>query len=144
MKPSHQLIWKLLLVFLLVSFAAAGLDWLSAREGMQRKELLFLDDVLTGLVSAAFVFVVSRRADERQNELERRLKVAGEMNHHIRNALQPIVYAHTLDPNQYTPMVRDSVRRIEWALNVVLEGDGEPQVRDAEPSVKIDKIHTPE
>ncbi|GAC1663542.1 MAG: hypothetical protein NVS9B15_26560 [Acidobacteriaceae bacterium] len=104
MKRSHRLLWKIVAVFVIVTAGGGGLDWLSSREGMKSRELLFLDAVLTGAVSAAFVFVVMGRADEREAELERRLKVAGQMNHHIRNALQPILYAQTISPNEFTPI----------------------------------------
>ena len=127
-------------VFVVVTAAAWGVDWISAREGVRRPEVLLLDDALTGAVSAVLVAVLMRRAHEKELELKRRLKVQSEMNHHIRNALQPILYAATIEPNEYTPMVRDSIQRIEWALREVLQ---EPS-GNGDYSAKIDKIHSPE
>ena len=117
---------------------------MSLHQGVSRPEVFLLDDILTGGVSAALVVVLLRGAEERQRNLERRLKVQAEMNHHIRNALQPILYAYTITPNEYTPMVRESVQRIEWALREVLQ---DPHAEAADPTAysdKIDKIHSPE
>ena len=117
---------------------------MSLHQGVSRPEVFLLDDILTGGVSAALVVVLLRGAEERQRNLERRLKVQAEMNHHIRNALQPILYAYTITPNEYTPMVRESVQRIEWALREVLQ---DPRAAAADPTAhsdKIDKIHSPE
>ena len=138
------MIWIAAAIFVVVSAAAWALDWMSFHQGISRPEVFLLDDVLTGGLSAALVVVVMRRAAEKQCDLERRLKLQGDMNHHIRNALQPILYAYTITPNEYTPMVRESVQRIEWALREVLQ---DPHAAASDPTAysdKIDKIHSPE
>jgi hypothetical protein len=56
----------------------------------------------------------------------RRFEAIALMNHHIRNALQAILYSSAAD-NAAT--VRASVERIEWTLRVVL-----PKVEQALPT----------
>ena len=78
----------------------------------------FLDDVLGGVIVAAISFLNERR---RRRYLENRLRVIALMNHHVRNALQAIKYAHLTD--QQVRLIEESVARIEWALREVLPGN---------------------
>jgi exosortase/archaeosortase len=89
-----------------------------------RAEARYLDYVLLALVAVVFVLVLEdfhQRETQKLQELE---KLVAEMNHHVRNALQVISYAQFA--NSETPPredVRDSIRRIEWALREIL-GEG--------------------
>jgi hypothetical protein len=88
-----------------------------------RPEATILDDLLLGLLAA--VLVVSL---EKQHEREIRLQKARigmiiEMNHHIRNALQSIVYASAGMEGENAKAIRDASRRVEWALKEVLPAE---------------------
>lgn len=50
----------------------------------------WLDDILTGVVAGAAMFVVFRGMASRSAANAKRLRDIGEMNHHVRNALQVI------------------------------------------------------
>lgn len=81
-----------------------------------------IDDVLIGLVAAAFVFLVQR---QQERELRRQLQNAAvieQMNHHIRNALQVIVTHAGLDHEAKPELqqIDDAVARIDWALREIL------------------------
>jgi hypothetical protein len=44
-----------------------------------------------------------------------------EMNHHVRNALQPIIYSPFLpEQTEQIRIIQEGTRRIEWALKEVL------------------------
>ena len=74
--------------------------------------------MVTGLVLFTY-------EQHRYKRLRERLRVISEMNHHVRNALQPILYApqSSMDREQQVKVVRDCVGRIQWALREVLPSD---------------------
>jgi hypothetical protein len=46
------------------------------------------------------------------------------MNHHVRNALQPIMYSPYLkEQAEQVKVIQEGTRRIEWALREVLPGE---------------------
>lgn len=107
----------------LVCVTAAGLiaDQFLRREGISRRDLLFLSDILVGLVAASLVFVLSVHHTQKAKIVADRLRVIGEMNHHIRNALQVIEYhAWTKKGEQEIASMHQAVTRITWALQEVL------------------------
>ena len=82
-----------------------------------------VDDALIGLGVAFLVLLYERR--QRRN-LIMKLEVIRMMNHHVRNSLQVISFAHTVpQQEELTKRVRDAVERIEWALREVLPGQRE-------------------
>ncbi len=103
-------------------FAAVTLiDAILAKAGLHA-EATYLDDLLLGSLTAALVFVLQLH---HEHELERQRQsamVIEQMNHHIRNALQVIVYR--TDPktrdSQELLDIRNSVDRIDWALREIL------------------------
>jgi hypothetical protein len=83
-----------------------------------------IDDLLVGIVAGAMVFAYERH----QHKLVlARLRVIAEMNHHVRNALQPILYSPFLQEQaEQVRTIQEGTRRIEWALREVLPGEAEP------------------
>ncbi len=104
-----------------VTLAGFIADQLLRREGVSRRDLLFLSDFLVGLVAALLVFVLSAYQQHRAKIMADRLRVIAEMNHHIRNALQVIAY-HTWSAKseQEIASMHEAVNRITWALQEVL------------------------
>jgi len=46
------------------------------------------------------------------------------MNHHVRNALQPIMYSPYLkEQAEQVRIIQEGTRRIDWALREVLPGE---------------------
>ena len=104
-----------------VTIAGLIADQFLRREGISRRDLLFLSDILVGLVAASLVFVLSFYHAQKAKLVEDRLHVIGEMNHHIRNALQVIEYhAWTKKSEEEIASMHQAVTRITWALQEVL------------------------
>jgi hypothetical protein len=82
-----------------------------------------VDDLLVGIVAGAMVFAYERH----QHKLVlARMRVIAEMNHHVRNALQPIIYSPFLkEQAEQIRIIQEGTRRIEWALREVLPREAE-------------------
>ena len=91
-------------------------NWLSQNVLPSRWHIL--DDLLLG-VTAGFIVLWYERL--RTRALLQRLLIIREMNHHVRNALQVVIYAASAHKDEdLAEQVRDAVRRIDWALKEVL------------------------
>jgi len=82
------------------------------------------DNGVCAFATALVVFLYERRHLRKVNE---RLRVISEMNHHVRNALQPILYAAdgAIPHEEQIKLIRGAVSRIQWALTDVLPGESE-------------------
>lgn len=111
-----------------VGFVNWGLDevLISVAGHGHRTYMLFVD-VITGCFAALAIFAVMYWARERKLRMLGKLEQVGEINHHIRNALQMITLANhdKCDPAMYQIM-RDAVERIEWTLQEYLPTDHTP------------------
>ena len=81
-----------------------------------------VDDLLIGILSGFLVFAYERHQHKLILE---KMRVISEMNHHVRNALQPIAYLPYLKEQQaeQVRIIQEGTRRIEWALREVLPGE---------------------
>jgi hypothetical protein len=80
-----------------------------------------VDDLLIGVLAGVLVFAYERH--QHKLILEKML-VISEMNHHVRNALQPIMYSPYLkEQAEQVRIIQEGTRRIEWALREVLPGE---------------------
>lgn len=101
------------IVFLLLILV----DYISVRAGLTGMQR-FADDLLGAVIVGLIIFLDDRR---RSRYLASRLQVIALMNHHVRNALQTIKYAHLTE--QQVRLIDESVARIEWALREILPTD---------------------
>ena len=85
-----------------------------------------MDDFLGGFIAASILYLYERHRLRKFNE---HLHVIDLMNHHIRNALQPLMFL-TYEPEGKARMklVEHCVRRIDWALREVLPAKSEEQI----------------
>jgi hypothetical protein len=122
----HQLsiIWKASLLLMLVSGLLIAADRLSMRYGLDGSQRM-LDDFLGGLIAGSAFYLYERR---RQRRLCEHLHVIDLINHHIRNALQLLMFLK-YKPEERTQMelVGECVHRIDWALREVLPGRSKEQ-----------------
>jgi hypothetical protein len=80
-----------------------------------------VDDLLIGVLAGLLVFAYERHQHKLILE---KMRVISEMNHHVRNALQPIMYSPYLEEQaEQVRTIQEGTRRIEWALREVLPGD---------------------
>ncbi|HZQ90490.1 MAG TPA: hypothetical protein VFA60_01715 [Terriglobales bacterium] len=118
---------KAKIVLLSVAFATLvfavglGLDLLLIEQHEPRSLTLEISDAFTGMVAGALFLRLLIYGQRRRRELERRLEMIAEMNHHIRNALQVIAFSRHLPPEKEPLAAIDaSVKRIQWALKELL------------------------
>jgi hypothetical protein len=119
-RPSY---WKPLLhaiVAAVITFVlTVGADCLAMRQIGDLPINFLVDNVIAASIIGIIVFAYERR---RNRSLAQKLSTIFLMNHHIRNALQPIVMTEP-SSKEAAEQIRDSVARIEWALREVLTGN---------------------
>jgi uncharacterized protein with HEPN domain len=80
-----------------------------------------VSDILVSVVAGVLFLKVAQNRRERRRAVLQRLELIGEMNHHIRNALEVIsLSAHTSAYQRHMQGIRDAVNRINWALKEIL------------------------
>lgn len=123
-KSQRSAFWKTILLFILVSGFLIASDQLSIRCGLEGSQRI-VDDLLGGLI-AGLIFNLYER--HRLRQFSEHLHVIDLMNHHIRNALQPLMFL-TYKPEGKAQMkvVEECVHRIDWTLREVLPGKSEEQ-----------------
>jgi hypothetical protein len=105
-------------VFLLGSTLAA---WLTLHD--VHGFLAFVDNIVAGIAAGVMVLLYEHW---RRREVDKKLQTIRLMNHHVRNALQVIsAVCSSADGGEQPALVRDAVRRIEWALREVLPGESD-------------------
>jgi hypothetical protein len=123
-KSQRPAFWKATLLFTLVSGLLIAADQLSIRCGLDGSQRI-ADDLLGGLIAGAIFYLCERH---RLRRLSEQLHVIDLMNHHIRNALQPLMFV----PDEsgvkgHVNLVEECVRHIDWALREVLPCKSEEQ-----------------
>jgi hypothetical protein len=118
-KSQRSALWKAILLFILVSGLLIAADQLSMRYGLEGSQRI-VDDLLGGLIACSIFYLYERH---RLRRLSDNLHVIDLMNHHIRNALQPLMFL-TYEPEGKTQrkLVEECVHSIDWALRDVLPG----------------------
>lgn len=113
-------------------------DALLARAGLHAEQT-YIDNALVGAITASLVFFLQQQHERELSRQRQCAKAIEQMNHHIRNALQVIVYSTNVDlrDQQELEHIRDAVDRIDWALREIL-----PTVRASNP-VETDSSQQP-
>ena len=96
-------------------------DRLLAHMGLHA-EATYVDDFLLAAVTGALIFVLQLQHERELSRQRQSALIIEQMNHHIRNALQVIVYRmdpKTRDSRELRDL-RDSIDRIDWALREIL------------------------
>ena len=96
---------------------------------IHKAERLLASDFYTLLIAFGFSYVLLSYEGRRRKMLRRRMEVAAEVNHHIRNALTGVVFTAAVqnDP-ALLEVLRDATDRIDWVLTEVLP-DGSDDLR---------------
>lgn len=114
--------WILALLFTIFLFICnAAFDWFLMRRHESPFSMLEVSDGLSALVGGILFTKIVLDSRRRRRRLEQRLQTIRDMNHHIRNALEVIALtAHTSKDQENMEAIRQSVQRINWALNEIL------------------------
>jgi hypothetical protein len=123
-KSQGSALWKATLLFALVSGSLIAADQLSIRWGLEGSQLI-VDDLLGGLIAGLIFHLYERH---RLRRLSEQLQVIDLMNHHIRNALQPLMLAADESGGKaHVNLVEECVCHIDWALREILPGMSKEQ-----------------
>lgn len=107
-------------VGLAVFGSAMLLDKLFSRKQRPR-HLTTAWNATAGFVAGWYAMKSFDRERERRKNIAERLKMIGDLNHHVRNALQSIqLSAYSTQDQEIIASVGDSVQRIEWALREIV------------------------
>lgn len=86
-----------------------------------RPKLTMAWNATAGFVAGWLAMKSFDRERERRRNIAERLKMIGDLNHHVRNALQSIqLSAYSTQDQEIIASVGDSVQRIEWALREIV------------------------
>lgn len=119
-----RLIISALILGALIGVCGVGLDRL-----VHHASHLYASDLYTCVVASVFSYLLMIYEKRRRMILARRMAIAAEVNHHIRNALTAIVYSTSVKRDQpLQSVLKDATDRIDWVLNTVLP-DGEERLK---------------
>jgi hypothetical protein len=123
-KPQRSALWKAILLFILVAGLLIAVDQISIRYGLEGSQRI-VDDLLGGLIAGSIFYLYEYH---RLRRLSEKLQVIDLMNHHIRNALQPLMLVtYESKEKPRLKVVEECVHRIDWALREVLPGKSQEQ-----------------
>ena len=115
LQPLHKGVLAGLLVFALLLATL----YMSAHFGFSGVQSV-IDDLLGGIIAGLCVYVYEKN---RLNSLREKLLTIDLMNHHIRNALQPLMFLEfESNKEAHVRTIGECVTRIEFALREVLPG----------------------
>jgi len=91
---------------------------------------IFYSDVFTGIIAAVLALLVVRYYERLRQADSERLRVAADVNHHVRNALTTVLYSvHVKNDPELIKVTREAVDRIDWILREVLwDSDEQPSI----------------
>jgi hypothetical protein len=105
----------------LAVFGSAMLVDKLAQQHERWPRLLMAWNAAAGFAAGWVAMKTIDRERERRKSMTARLKMIGDLNHHVRNALQSIqLSAYSSQDQEMIASVGDSVQRIEWALREIV------------------------
>jgi hypothetical protein len=113
---------------LVIGVGASGTSMLiDVARGMENRPLL-LSDFFDGIVTALLAFFVVRYYEHLRQLSAERLRVAADVNHHVRNALTTVLYSvYVKQDPELIQVTQDAVNRVDRALREDLwESDEQP------------------
>lgn len=95
--------------------------------GASVDEMRLQDSVMTGLLGGLAVWVALSVARFRRDQIREQVRVIGDLNHHLRNALSVILNSQFLPAHEQKDAVLASVDRIDRALQQIVPRDWQPE-----------------
>jgi hypothetical protein len=105
----------------LAVFGSAVLVEKLSKHSKRSSKVLTAWNAIAGFAAGWMAMKMIEGARERRKNIAQRLKMIGDLNHHVRNALQSIqLSAYSTQDQAIIASVGDSVQRIEWALREIV------------------------
>jgi hypothetical protein len=105
----------------LAVFGSAVLVEKLSKHSEGSSKVLMAWNAVAGFAAGWMAMKMIEGARERRKNIAQRLKMIGDLNHHVRNALQSIqLSAYSTQDQAIIASVGDSVQRIEWALREIV------------------------
>jgi len=105
----------------LAVFGSAVLVEKLSKRSERSSKVMMAWNAVAGFTAGWMAMKTIESARERRKNISQRLKMIGELNHHVRNALQSIqLSAYSTHDQEIIASVGDSVQRIEWALREIV------------------------
>lgn len=109
------------IVFLLMALV----DVLMVDTGFSASRVMLGSAAFAGLLTFALTLMLLLQVHARREAVRAQLRVIGETNHHIRNALELIQFsAHSTHDQQAIESISGAVDRIQWVLRELLGETG--------------------
>jgi len=93
---------------------------LLAYVGTPPRYMEYQDAILTGMLTAAFVWAFLQAERSRQREQQRQIQAVADLNHNVRNALTVILASEYLRQTDKGNAILQGVERIDRALQFIL------------------------
>jgi signal transduction histidine kinase len=119
--PARWESWAVAFAAACAIFTITGvLQWFVYVYLLGHDELHYVGTSIAALLTFGFIQRMMAASRQRRVATRRRFEVVAEMNHHIRNSLQTILYqSYTLD-DDVAARLKDAVDRIQWVLERVV------------------------
>jgi hypothetical protein len=118
---STAAIYLITILAIVITFAATSVaDWAGLRGNLHPAYVLTVN-FLASMAIGFLLYKVQRDERKRREDLEKRLKLIAELNHHVRNALATIeLSAYSTKDRKTMEVISESVSRVSWALHEFL------------------------
>lgn len=127
------------LVSILVFFTLALIESLLLQVGFSPAHVLMGSAAVAALLTFGLTLMLLLQVHDRREALRAQLRVIGETNHHIRNALELIQFsAHTTHDQRVIDCISGAVDRIQWVLRELLGESGTYTQTNSEPKAPPD------
>jgi hypothetical protein len=139
-KTERSLLRAAVLLVLLVGGFLVLVDQLSIYWGLGIWQRV-ADDFAGGIIAASIFYLYERRA---RRQFHEQLRLIDLMNHHIRNALQPLMFV-PFHPEAAVQkqLVEECVDHIDWALREILPGKSHERFVEQAADI-VNSRHEPE
>src|SRR5579872_953984 len=119
---TRRSIWLLAASFAIISFFSKEIMYVLLVSDVGRRDERYMAEAISSLLLGYLLGKLLQNVSRLHQFTVARVEVAAEMNHHVRNALQSIVF-HSRQgemPSEALARIDESIRRVDWALREVL------------------------
>ena len=130
-------IWLLAATFALFSFVTKEIMYTLLVSDVGRRDERYMAEAISSILLGFLLGKLLQSASKLHHITLARVQIAAEMNHHVRNALQSIVF-HCRQgemPSQALARIDESIKRVDWALREILPRQAPATLANSEESL---------